>query len=757
MKKVLLFIAMAACSATYLSAQNVVWSEEFAGGSQGWSVNTLVCDGLTGPAIGRWTLTSATRNGTAIPNLTGEFAVNTQVEYSVRFSDGTNRAEAQARYTLAGNVWTSNLNGEAIPLADTNYLYNPTNRQTLYFTHLNMSQSAFNEWGATFLGLNNPSFVIAPGATPTLTITSSDNAVQLVFTKASNCGVLWWWTHNGSVRSGSLFNSTVGEVNINSPTANNGAMVLNADFLTSRGSQANLPSGPPYPVYISELISPIIDLSDVDEGLSLSFYQLVRFLNVPAGAPAPGVRTWVAFSTDGGVTWSAPINANEGLQANTAVNNQRILTLPGIQGSANARIKFVWQSEFYYWALDDIRLVEQPRNDLRVNNFFAIAPNSATPVTQLEPFGFVADIQNVGSRPQQASTLTVTIRNATDQIIYADSIPYGLINPGDTIENVFFPNEFLPPPTPGAYTGRYTISIDGLDDEQPANNIQEFPFSITENTFSKENGVGLGSFNFANLNNSWGNIYYVPNGAGFAANTVSFAVANANQLAGRTATILFYKWNGDANRDFRVEPAEYDNVPIAFNFYEFTGMEGSNLITVPVSQDADQVPLEDNSYYFPVIQYSTDDNVRMNLLASNRFSYSAAWFYSDSLQKPRYASALDVGNSGIYTMQFGAVPVVRLNIGPLVSVKDQALPETAFEVYPNPASDVVNLKLTLDRPQDIQIAVFDQFGRALTVRKFQQVNRDIIDMPVHKLPSGTYYIKVTTPDGTAVRTIVVAK
>lgn len=756
MKKVLLFIVVLLLAGMQLAAQPVpVWTEDFNGGSTGWTVRSTLCGNITGPAIGRWTLTSATLNGTAIPDLQGEFAVNTSVDYSVRFSDGANQAEAQARYTLAGDVWTSNLNGVAIPLDSTIYNYNAANRQTLYFTNLDMEQDAYSQWGATFLGLNSPTFTVAGD---TLTIASADNTVELQFNKASACGALWSWSPNGSVRSGFFFPAGFGELNITSPTAANGAMVLNADFLTTRGLQANVPSGPPpYPQHTSELISPVIDLSGVTANVSLSFYELVRFLNPSADAPPGNLRTSVSYSTDGGVTWSAAENVNVGVEPNAnPLQVQRIVNLPGVQGSANFRIKFIWSADFYYWAIDDVSIIEQPRYDMRVNPFYAFAPNAATPISQLEPFGFIADIENVGSQTVTASTLTVTIQNSSNEVIYADSIHYGSIAPDSLAENVFFPDEYTPPATAGTYTGRYTLTIDDVPDEIPLNNSQEFSFVMTDSIFSKELGIGLLNYTIPSNNSySWGNIYYIPNGEGFAANSVTFSVGNAAALTGRNVTVLLYQWDGDTNGDDRINPAEYADAPIAFNSYEFTGMEGTNLINIPVDIDGNQVPLESNKHYFIALQYATEDNVTMQTRGTNRLNYLATFFYADSLMKPRYGSALSPGNTPNYDLVFTVMPVVRLNIGPIVSVNETPLPEAAFEVFPNPASDMVNLKLALDSPQDIQIALYDQNGRVLTLRRFDQVNREIINMPVHNLPSGTYYLKVNTPSGAAVRPVIV--
>ncbi|HRF37688.1 MAG TPA: hypothetical protein PK198_02775, partial [Saprospiraceae bacterium] len=79
-------------------------------------------------------------------------------------------------------------------------------------------------------------------------------------------------------------------------------------------------------------------------------------------------------------------------------------------------IQFEWIGGWdYFWAIDDIELLNQDlsiQNDMQVNTFFARAPNAITPASQLEPFGFVADVKNNGRLTAASSTLTVSIKNA---------------------------------------------------------------------------------------------------------------------------------------------------------------------------------------------------------------------------------------------------------------------------------------------------------------------------------------------------------
>lgn len=769
MKKALLIFAVALLAINLSFAQTPpVWSEDFSNGSNGWTVKTTLCGNITGPAIGQWELSSATLNGAAIPGLQATFSVNTAREYSVRFNDGTNRGEAQARYTLTNNVWESNLNGVTIPLNAVDFLYTPADQETPRFTSLNMSQAAFDSWGRTMLGMGQPTTTIAGN---TLTITSANSSVVLTFNRTSTCGSLWWWTPNGNVGAGALVGATTA---ITSPTAANGSMIMNSDYFTTQGLSANVPSGPPpYPQYTTELISPVIDLSDYEFGMSLQFYQLVRFLNPSSDAPATGLRTSFAISTDGGETWGSPINVNDGLAVNaTPLNVQRLFALPGVQGQANVRIKFTWSADFYYWVLDDIAIVEQPRYDMRVNtNFFTIAPNFATPVGQLEPMYFLADIENVGGRTSTNVNLNLSITNAaTMDTVYNGNVFYGDIPSGVIAENYIFPTNLDPAELSiGTFNGTYSVTLDSTD-LFPSNNVINWQFVVTDSLFSKEGARTRGIAPAAEPSFTYGNIYYTPNGNDHFARFISFGVTNANQLTNRSVTTLLYRWQ-DTNENGTAEPAEYGGAPIAFNSYTFTGTEGNNFITIPVDLDENPVALEDGYHYIAAVQYFTDDAQSLFLGGNGVLNYSSMVYLTDSLNQPRFNTALVVGqnsNPSFSTVGFGygLVPQVRLSIGDnsdltgpafTVSSTPQVIKENLMKVFPNPATDMVNVQLLLNEAQDVNMTIFDLQGRVVARRDFEKVSNEIITLPVNELPAGTYYIRLATPKGINVQPVVVGK
>ena len=69
-------------------------------------------------------------------------------------------------------------------------------------------------------------------------------------------------------------------------------------------------------------------------------------------------------------------------------------------------------------------------------------------------------------------------------------------------------------------------------------------------------------------------------------------------------------------------------------------------------------------------------------------------------------------------------------------------------VSPNPASDLINLKMNLDFNQSLDIQVVDIVGRqAMSLTYNALEGNNIIPISIADINSGTYFIKVTDSDG----------
>ncbi|MEL7021036.1 MAG: hypothetical protein AAGK47_05470, partial [Bacteroidota bacterium] len=489
---------------------------------------------------------------------------------------------------------------------------------------------------------------------------------------------------------------------IQSLTPDNGAMVMNYDFLNTQGDPANAPAFP-YPDIVSELISPVIDLSDVDQALAIEFNQLFRSLNAAQGQ----FFSSFAISTDGGETYGDPIDANPTAEVNgTPLNSRQYFPLSNLAGQSNVRLKFTYAGDFYYWAIDDVTLITRPNNDLQANeNFFAVAFNASTPASQVEPINFLVDIENVGGATQENVMVNVTIVDADSNEVFSATEDYGSITSDSLAENRIFAEKFTPgSEAPQFYTATYSVSADSMD-ANPNNNSLQFTFAVSDTTFAKESGDVSGIAPGADDSYTYGNVYFVPKGEGFFARYMSFSVSNVADLAaaGKSVTTYLYEWDGTGGAELSIDAENL--ITLAFNSYTFTGDEGG-LITIPVDLDGQAVELKDDTYYIIAVEYITDDEQTFFINASRERDYQAAWFTSDSLGMARYASALDVGNTGtlgLVGFGFGVVPAIRLHIGDNDDINKPGITNTEVvlssenkvEVFPNPVQNNLTLNVAL--------------------------------------------------------------
>lgn len=542
---------------------------------------------------------------------------------------------------------------------------------------------------------------------------------------------------------------------IQSLTPDNGAMAVNYDFVNTDGDAANAPAFP-YPDIIAELISPVIDLSDVDQQLAIEFNQLIRLLNSAQG----NFYSSFSVSRDGGLTYDDPIDVNPTVEPNAApVNNRVYFPISNAAGEDSLRIKFTFAGDFYYWMIDDITLSPRPDNDIRVNeNFFAVAPNFATPKSQVEPINFLVDVENVGGLTQENVEVTVNIETQDGEEVFNSTEAYGSISSDSIAENRIFNEQFTPSDEETeVYLGTYTVTADSLDANTENNEI-DFAFVVTDTTFTKDNGATGGIAPGADDSYTYGNVFFVPNGQGNYARYLSFSVSNADALAAadKSVTTLLYKWDGTGGSELEI--SEEDLEVVAFNSYTFDGSE-EGLITLPVDLDGTAIELEDNTYYIPAVQYMTDDEETMFISVSRDFDYQAAWFLTDSLGMGRFGSALDVGNTGslgLVGFGFGVVPIVRLHIGdnpditqPGITSTQVVLPaDNKVAIFPNPVNDNLQVGVDLTNNTDkLLVKIFDATGKQVMNRYYENVQRDNFNYNVKNLSVGTYFLQVITDAG----------
>lgn len=567
---------------------------------------------------------------------------------------------------------------------------------------------------------------------------------------------LWRWHSTGRTDG-----SSCGDAAIGSPSACNGAAIFASDAYDNLPGAGCGDGGGPCPAnQIGELISPAIDLSAVTSaGVSLRFFQFTRQFQS---------NHFVGWSVDGGVTWDSVL-INDAVEVNTATDNPTPIKIPlvGAVGQSDVRVKFRYEANYYYWMIDDVQIVEQEANNLRVNeNFYTTPINAITPIGQIEPIPFLADIENVGAADQSNVVLNMTITDQDNNEVFTSDNEYGDVPANTLVENIPFLDTYEPD-SEGLFSGVYSISADAEDDD-PSNDTQEFEFIVSDTIFAKEFGAtrnitpAAGNYDAgAPFSYAYGNYFYVPNGAGNFVNSVSLSVSGTPESAGIELAVVLYKWtDADPEADIpAVEPEEREF--IEFSSYIIQGDEDeNNIITVPFPM----TELEDNTDYLLMVEYQATDQTQVFLGASDIIDYSAAIFTTNLLGTPRYGSMLGVPSDGDLSVEaysslgFGRnlVPVVRLNAGVPVNADDVQVLKNEFKLFPNPASDQISVQLNLEElAQTATVRIFDIAGRQLMEQTYDNLQKERLTYNLTNFAAGTYSVQVVTDRGAGTKRFTV--
>lgn len=583
---------------------------------------------------------------------------------------------------------------------------------------------------------------------------------------AISTGDDWIWeadaTANGAFR----------QTAIASPSSSNGAMLFDADFMTT---SVNPSPTQPYPVHTADLLSPIIDCSAMPE-VSVKFYQSYDALN--------GTCSF-SYSIDGGATFSDVFDVNGDIAGNesTPAPSIKRYFLPGASGSSQVQLKFTADMDFYNWMLDDVQLVEKEGNNLTLaSDFIAIAPTYSMPKSSVDTIRFLSDVANIGANDQTNVVLSVNVVKDSDgSSVFSATNMYGNMSAGDTTENQAFSTVFVPDTIVESYTVTYTLASDSLD-ALPTDNSFTYQFEVVEDFFDKTPGQTRNITPSGDNSWTYGTSYYVYNGTEVGGNnnldtlyrwvsSVGFGVSNPADLAGESVTIFIEKpmtgnyFNVNATNDI----PQADRTIAAFGTYTFTGNETANtLINVPVEDfnTSEMFQLESGINYAVVVNFVASNatvDLRLTAAQGAALNYSAADFAAAQVGVQRFSELLDVGNSGDYSINGfvgSPVPVVRLSFFEefATSTETAALSNNALTVFPNPADEFITATIELeDMAANAKLAIYNVNGQIVETRQLSNVTNEQVLFDLDGYTSGTYFISIETEKGHSIKRFIVSK
>ena len=478
-------------------------------------------------------------------------------------------------------------------------------------------------------------FVIAPNTATVLPVYifgSCNTANNMPFVETFANGIPAGWTQNGGTYvSGSLIpdpdarfeyrgaattpNLTVGSrgayagasLPIQSPTRLNGFVIFDSDFLDNNGVAGAFGTGSSASPHYAELVSPVMNLS----AISFPILRFNQFHRKFAGIDGRPTATYVVFSRDGGTTWPDSIALNPQLLQNgqTPANEQVSLYLSAqLGGAAQARMKFLFWGDYYFWMLDDIHIESAPATD--VSAFNPIVRTNQISGTQYPM---------VPVHMQQGATFSVNIRNqggnTLSSVQAVADVRYNgnsVFNQAASIQGPLAFGQFgtanLNDPFASNQTGLYLVRMGAAPlagDAYPANDLVDAPLFITDSVYALDRGSFanygfLGTNSFTNNGSrdgmQFGNRFDVPLPA-IRASSATILLAPGTSAG---AEVLVYLY-----------PANDLFSPLAMsNPYTITAADVQNgQVTIGIPP----IVLPQGSYYLVVESYTNNGASTLNI------------------------------------------------------------------------------------------------------------------------------------------------
>ncbi|MDC1266716.1 T9SS type A sorting domain-containing protein [Crocinitomicaceae bacterium] len=412
-------------------------------------------------------------------------------------------------------------------------------------------------------------------------------------------------------------------------------------------------------------------------------------------------------------------------------------------GQSEVYIRFNWTGTWgYAWFIDDFKILEQPENDVVLNTEVFVGVNNEgieygrTPITQLDDSYEVAAYGvNFGSTTQTNVAVDVDFGSISYNYAVGDVL---------STDEIVVSNIETPTLAVGLYEGTYTVSSteEVVGGDNYGNNSLERNFEVTTNVYSQD---GIDVQPAANLAlGSLGSDSF----SGELSNTVLAAQYHMRESENQVNGIQIALANGSAEGAELTISIIDTAVFFADGIGAVTGINGNYAESGIYALTADDIANGYANIFFdaPVT------------LAPNAYFFAANCYYIEdqavrvlddqTVAQPFWASAIHLVTDGSsYTN--GNALAIRVLSG------SAGIEETAnniFNVYPNPAIDVINVTFTENF--NGSVSILNVTGKEVMT---STVNGAQHSVSTDGLSSGVYYVKVNDGMTSQIAKVVVKK
>lgn len=423
----------------------------------------------------------------------------------------------------------------------------------------------------------------------------------------------------------------------------------------------------------------------------------------------------------------------------------------------------------YNWMVDDIQLVD---GGALVNTAISLkaTPRSyKTPLLQADSIYFAATVSNTGTADASNVALEVSVTDlGNSSVVFSDTVTIDTLTIG-YVDSFFDFNTYFLPTAIGVYQVDYTLSQDATDFD-PSDNSFSFLFEITGDEFANDNGVAAATYTpggTAGGQGGVGNAYYFST-ADTVTLTASFGINNPADLANEDIAITLYEL--DANGDGSID----ENLDGTFDFqdlitsivalanYTVTGAEPTTDYTSVMldnfNNPSQPIEIKAEKEYLLFAEYGGTLGCRFLLSQPVEYDF---YINNNNAFFPRNTVVYGPNSSGqlqMFTGGFtsGAQAMVKLGITQFNNTqKEIELSTEAVKVFPNPATDYINVELNLENVSNASINIIDMNGRIISTQLVENVTTATRTIDVSKFAAGTYMVRVLTEEGAKTSRFVV--
>lgn len=480
------------------------------------------------------------------------------------------------------------------------------------------------------------------------------------------------------------------------------------------------------------LTSPMLDLSDATGAfVALTFEQFFAEWQPVETAD----HCYIGVSTDGMMWTELEVNELVGREARPNPEYMSWDITDFIAGEeSNVWIRFRWQGAWNYgWQIDNVQIEDINESDLTVMDTYRTYDGgivySQVPELHAQEFTIGAIIRNIGHIEQTNVRFDYTIMGpGGDEVASgtsADAIASLFNGQQDTILHAtgYTPDEI------GNYTISWTAVADDEDDEMSDNTDEDDHFMLTEYTMALDYDEGpvveTDNWPLKTGEAYFGNLMTFQESD--VATAMQVKITDHAEIAGEVIKVAIWEfpeggsewlfmWDSD---DYSIKPADLGGF-VTFDLEEFDVNPGS-------------------TYMFCSYQYAS--GLMPIFERQGDIGFNNVQGYDD-----------EFANRGFFDRK---APIVRLRLfeGEVGIGENEVL--NTFSVYPNPATDLLTVNLTVNNSENTSINIVDLSGKVVQTENLGLLNGDMqVQLSLEDLTAGVYFVEFVTNTGVQTKKFV---